>query len=150
VVLDAHWYWWALACLLIVLQILAGDMFFISLSFAAAVMGGVVYFFPESLTMPMQLLLFGAIAAFSVILSKLILSIMPEDKSADPYLNQPGARHIGTTITLSAGIRNGIGEANIEGSFWVVKGRDCPAGTHAKILGIDGAALKVEVIEEQL
>jgi inner membrane protein len=147
--LDAHWYWWALACILVVLQLLVGDMFFISLSLAAAIMGVVVYFFPEILSMPMQLLSFAAIAVAIIVLAKLIYNLLPEDKNNEPYLNQPGARHIGTNVILTNGIINGIGQVSLEGSFWIVRGPDCPPGTHAKVLSVDGAALRVEVLEEK-
>jgi membrane protein implicated in regulation of membrane protease activity len=59
-------------------------------------------------------------------------------------LNRRGNQYIGRIFSLSEPIINGVGKVTVDDSTWKVKGPDLPAGTHIKVLGVEGVVFEVE------
>ena len=55
-----------------------------------------------------------------------------------------GDRFIGKETVLSEPIRNGSGSVALDDSVWRIAGPDLAAGQRIRIIGHDGAVLKVE------
>ena len=43
---------------------------------------------------------------------------------------------------------NGVGKVVVDDSTWRVKGPDLPAGTHVRVVGVDGVVFVVESSEQ--
>jgi len=61
-----------------------------------------------------------------------------------PLLNRRAEQNIGHSFPLATAIVNGRGRVQIADSTWQVEGEDCAKGTMVKVVGVDGATLRVE------
>lgn len=143
--IDAHWYWWTLALLLIAMQTFAAEDFFLALAITAGGMGFVVLFVPD-LNLPMQALSFTGLAIFIFFIARFLIQDLAAG-SDHPNLNQPGARYIGRIITLTHPIVDGSGNESLEGVPWTLKGPDCEAGSKVEVVALEGIALQVQPVE---
>lgn len=66
------------------------------------------------------------------------------DVEAAPTLNQRGAQYVGQVFTLVEPIEQGYGKVRVGDGVWKVSGRDAPAGSAVRVVGVDGAVLRVE------
>jgi membrane protein implicated in regulation of membrane protease activity len=64
-----------------------------------------------------------------------------------PELNERASRHLGREVVLEQAITQGFGRVVLGDSLWRVSGGDMPAGQRVRIVGHDGAVLRVEPIE---
>ena len=64
-------------------------------------------------------------------------------RSDDPLLNQRGARQLGASATVTEAISGGRGRVKLGDSEWLAEGPDAPVGARVRIVGSDGAILKV-------
>ncbi|UXN74809.1 NfeD family protein [Devosia sp. A8/3-2] len=69
-----------------------------------------------------------------------------ETANDSPYLNRRADRYIGREAVLEQPIIGGFGRIVLGDSVWRVAGPDLPAGARVRIVGSDGAVLKVEPI----
>ena len=67
----------------------------------------------------------------------------PDDEPA-PTLNRRGAQYVGQVFTLVERIEQGFGKVRVGDGVWKVSGSDAPAGTAVRVVGVDGAVLRVE------
>jgi hypothetical protein len=96
------------------------------------------------MTLIWQLLLFGVLSLVSVI-AWLAWQKQHPQQSDEPLLNQRMQRYIGRQVSISTAIVNGEGKAQIGDTLWQVSGKDCPAGTKVKVVGVqDSMVLIVE------
>jgi membrane protein implicated in regulation of membrane protease activity len=139
--LDVHWWWLALGLLLAIAEIAIPGVFLIWLAFAALITGIVAWLVPIGI--PLQVGLFALLAIVSVFIGKRYLAANPV-VSADPMMNDRGARLLGEMVTITQAIDGGTGRARHGDSEWLVKGPDAEPGTRMRISGHDGAVLLVE------
>jgi inner membrane protein len=66
------------------------------------------------------------------------------DVEERPMLNLRGQQYIGQVFTLVEPIDQGFGKIRVGDGVWKVSGSDAPAGTAVRVVGVDGAVLKVE------
>jgi len=137
------WHWWILAALFAGIEILAPGVFFIWLG-AAAAMTGVIALIIPSLGWEIEALIFALLAVVTVVFWRSYLKKSKGKDDPAATLNRRGEQMIGRTAVLSEPIQNGRGKAKIDDSMWRVEGSDLPAGTQVKVIGVDGAILKVE------
>lgn len=135
------WYWYALAGVLLILEILAPGVLFLWLAIGGAVTGTWLLVLPGS-DLVHQLLVFAISSALSLVVGQKWLRRTPAE--AQPGLNQRADALIGTDAVLTEAIENGQGRAHLGGSSWKVTGPDLPAGTRVRVIGADGTALRVE------
>ncbi|ADV66756.1 NfeD family protein [Deinococcus maricopensis] len=135
------WHWWILGALLLILEVAAPGIFFVWVAIAAFALGLVVFVFP--LPVPLQLLLFAGLSAVAVVLGRRYVARLPRDPQADT-LNNPAARFVGRTFTVTQSIVNGTGKVRAGDSVWLAQGPDTPQGATVRVTGVTGSVLLVE------
>ncbi|MBF0188782.1 MAG: NfeD family protein [Magnetococcales bacterium] len=140
------WHWESLAVLLIIMELLAPAFFFLWLGIAAALTGLLLFLFPD-LSLTGQALFFAIASVLSMTFSRTILkkNLTPSDR---PTLNQRGQHYVGKHYTLEQAIENGTGRVRVGDTLWRVEGKDLPAGTTVRVVGVEGASLQVEELSE--
>jgi membrane protein implicated in regulation of membrane protease activity len=136
------WHWWVLGVALMVLEAFAPGAFFLWLGVAAGVAGLALLVFPQ-LGWEYQWLIFAAFAVVSIVVWRRYLKRHPIETDR-PSLNRRGEQHVGRTVTLTDPIVGGRGKIDLGDSIWRIEGADLPAGSQVRIVGSDGAVLKVE------
>lgn len=136
------WYWWLLAFVLLILEMLTPGFFFMWLAVAGFITGLLLWLFPV-LSVNMQVLLFSvfsvlAITAWRFYGKKLSL------ETDQPLLNKRGAQYIGRVFNLHEPIVNGQGKIKVDDTIWKVHGEDCDINTKVKVTGIRGTVFDVE------
>lgn len=91
---------------------------------------------------PLQFVLFGVLALASI---WLWLRLRGDTTESDrPFLNRRTDRFIGREAVLEEAILDGEGRITLGDSVWRITGPDLPAGERVRIVGADGALLRVE------
>ncbi len=140
------YFWWAVALLLIVGEILAPGVFMLWLGIAAAAMGLILLLTGAGLSYLWQAVVFGVLAFVSVgVYWKFLRG--NERMSDQPLLNRKAAQLVGRVVPLLEPIVNGRGTVQIGDAMWTVRGADAPAGTRVLIFAIDGMNLEVRPAE---
>ncbi|MEO6091959.1 MAG: NfeD family protein [Novosphingobium sp.] len=139
--LDPHWTWLALGLLLAAAEIAVPGVFLIWMAGAALITGIVAWLIPIPLAG--QVVLFAVLAIVFVYAGRRWLRANPI-VSADPMMNDRGARLIGETVVVTQAIEGGAGRVHQGDSEWLAKGPDAPAGTRMRVAGHDGVVLVVE------
>lgn len=135
------WYWYALAGVLLILEILVPGVLFLWLAIGGAVTGTWLLVLPGS-DLVHQLLVFSISSALSLLVGQKWLRRTPPE--AQPGLNQRADALIGSETVLTEAIENGQGRAHLGGSSWKVIGPDLPAGARVRVIAADGTVLRVE------
>ena len=139
--LDAHWAWLILAAALATAEVLVPGFFLIWFALAAFATGLIALFLPVPVAI--QLVLFALFAVVSVYAGRRWFKMNPIE-SADPKLNDRGARMIGEIVTVVETIEAGGGRVKIGDSVWSAKGPDTAIGAKERICALDGGAVVVE------
>jgi inner membrane protein len=61
-----------------------------------------------------------------------------------PDLNRRAAQLVGRVVALEEALVHGRGKACVGDTVWMVEGPDAPAGAKMRIVGAEGAVLRVE------
>lgn len=137
-----YWHWWILAGILLIIEVAAPSFFFLWLSIAAGITGLVLLAAPE-LNWEYQILLFSGLSILSLTAFKRYQRANPVI-SDQPALNRRGEQYIGRTFMLAEPIKNNSGVISVDDSTWRITGTDLPSGTTVRVVGTEGAILKVE------
>lgn len=139
------WHWWALGFLFLVIEMTLPGFFFLFTGIASAVVGAVLLAAP-GLDWKLQMLLFAVVSVGSITGWRIYVKKNPHETD-EPALNQRGAQYIGRIFVLEAGMSLGRGKIQVDDTIWRAEneaGKDFPAGTRVKVIGIEGTTLKVE------
>lgn len=139
------WHWWVVATAILLLETVTGTFYLLWISFAAAIVGLVLWLFP-TLGGEAQLMLFAALSMISVVAWHRWRAKRPAPVTDQPALNRRGQQYIGRQFTLDAPIVNGQGKLRVDDTSWRVSGPDMPAGNTVRVVRADGATLIVEVV----
>lgn len=139
--LDPHWTWLAIGLLLAAAEIAVPGFFLIWLAAAAVMTGLVAWVMPVPFAL--QVLLFAVLSIGLVLAARRWLRTN-EIESADPAMNDRGARLMGETVLVTHAIDGGTGRVRHGDSEWLARGPDAAPGTRMRISGHDGAVLIVE------
>jgi membrane protein implicated in regulation of membrane protease activity len=135
------WHWWIAAAVLAALETFLPGAVAIWFAAAAVVVGALLLVVP--IAWQLQIVLFGALGVAALVIWRKMKR--PEDAaSAQPALNQRGVQYIGQTFTLVEPIRSGHGKIEVGDTVWLAQGVDTPAGARVRVVGVNGAVLKVE------
>lgn len=137
-----YWHWLIAAALLILLEVFSPGVYFLWLGVAAAVVAGIYWLVPE-LSWQAQFFLFAVFSIASIVLVRAILTRRPIGTD-EPTLNRRGEQYLGRVLVLEKAIENGVGRVRVDDTLWRVEGVDCPAEARVRVIGVDGAVLKVE------
>lgn len=139
--LNPHWGWLALGLVLAAAEMAVPGVFLIWLAGAAIITGLLSWVVPIGL--PVQIVIFAALAIVSVFMGKRYLKDNPIHE-ADPLMNDRGARLVGEVVLVTHAIDSGTGRVKHGDSEWLVHGPDAEPGTKMRVSGHDGAILLVE------
>jgi len=137
------WQWWALAAILLVVEVLVPSFFFLWLAAAGFTTGIIVWLF--AMTMNTQIFIFSVLAISAIVLWK-IIGKKPLKKTDHPLLNKRGQQYIGRTFNLYEAIENGQGKIKVDDSIWKVHGEDCPLASKVRIIAVCGTVFDIEKI----
>ena len=142
--IEPHWLWLLAATVLAIAELLVPGVFLIFLAAAAAVTGVAALAF--GLPVAAQLLLFALLSVAALYSGRrwYVRNPLP---SSDPLLNDRAARLRGETLVVVEAIENGRGRVKVGDSVWACRGPDCPAGSRVRVVGADGACLKVSLLD---
>jgi len=138
------WHWWVFAIVLLILEIFTAGAFFMWMSAAAGVTGLILLIAPE-IYWQTQFIIFAATSIIAIITAKFWFVRNPIE-TEKPSLNQREDDLIGRVYEVEQAIVNGSGRIKVGESTWKANGLDCPVGTSVKVISVDGAELKVELI----
>lgn len=137
------WYWWALAALLLVCEMTLPGVIFLFLAIGAAVAGLALLIVPD-LGIEMQLVIFAVLAAGSALMLRPLLRSLQRPRTEDANLNARGQSMVGRTIVLDTPLLGGRGRVMLGDGSWSITGPDMVAGAKVRVVGVNGAELKVE------
>ena len=136
------WYWWALAAVLLVFEMLLPGVVFLFLAIGAAA-AGFVLLVASDLSLELQLVLFAVVAVASAIGLRPTLRRLQTQTTA-PNLNARGQSLVGKIFVLDQPILAGRGRVTLGDGSWTVTGPDMVAGAKVRVAAVDGTELKVE------
>ncbi len=137
------WHWWIVAAVLAAVETFLPGVLAIWFAAAALFVGGLLLVVP--IPWQLQLVLFGVLGVVAMLVWRRFRH--PESpESEQPALNQRGQHYIGQTYTLVEPIQGGSGKIQVGDSVWLAQGSDAPVGSRVKVVGVNGAVLRVESI----
>ena len=137
------WYWWALAAVLLVFEMLLPGVVFMFVAAGAAAAGFLLLVVP-ALSLELQLFVFAVVSVASAVVLRPTLKRLQRGRAKDSTLNARGAALVGQTIVLDTPILNGRGRVRLGDGSWTVTGPDMVAGARVRIAAVNGTELAVE------
>lgn len=137
------WYWWAIAAVLLVFEMLLPGVVFMFVAIGAAAAGVALLAVP-GLSLEFQLFVFGIASVASAIVLKPTLKRLQRVRAQDETINARGSAMVGRTIVLDAPILNGRGRVRVGDGSWTVTGPDMAAGARVRVTAVSGTELAVE------
>jgi membrane protein implicated in regulation of membrane protease activity len=135
------WFWWILAGVLLLLELVTPGVFAMWLALAAASVGITDYFF--DLNWQLELLVFAGSSLVYVYLARPWYSKNTLQNSDQPNLNQRIYSFVGKSYVLHEPIVDGEGKLDIEGTRWDVLGPNLAKGATVKVTAVEGMKLRV-------
>ncbi len=136
------YFWWIVAGLLLLAEMIMPGVFMIWLAVAAALTAVVQMIFHFEWTT--DVIIFAIFAVASVAASWRIVSKSWVTKSDQPHLNQSHQAFVGKSYPLEKAIVDGHGKIKVDDRIWDVQGPDMPKGAQVKVTGVEGLRLKVK------
>ena len=137
------WYWWALAAVLLVFEMLLPGIVFLFLSIGALASGALLLIVSD-LSLELQLVVFAIVSVASAVLLRPALRRLQGGRAIDANLNARGDSLVGKTIVLDTPILGGQGRVKLGDGSWIVTGPDMAAGSRVRVAAISGNELRVE------
>jgi membrane protein implicated in regulation of membrane protease activity len=134
------WYWWALAAVLLVCEMMLPGVVFLFLAIGAAT-AGVALLVASDMSLELQLLVFAVASVVSAVgLRRYLRGLQP----ASSTLNVRGDALVGQTFVLDQPILGGRGRIRLGDGSWSVTGPDMVAGAKVRVAAVNGTELRVE------
>ncbi len=135
------WSWWVIGLILLALEIVVPGNVFVWFGVGAILTGAFALF--THFGWQVELVVFVVLALVLVVVGRRLFA-RESEPGEQPFLNDRGHRLVGGSYVLSAPIVNGQGHVRVDDTNWRITGPDLPSGTRVKVVGADGAVLKVE------
>jgi membrane protein implicated in regulation of membrane protease activity len=139
------WYWWVLAVIFLVIELLVPAFFFLWMSVSALITGVIVWLIP-SISTDIQLLIFSLLSIAAIIVWRIYgkkITIATDQ----PLLNRRGSQYVGRTFNLHEAIENGQGKIKVDDTIWKVHGEDCDINSKVKVLASRGTVFDVKKVD---
>jgi membrane protein implicated in regulation of membrane protease activity len=136
------WYWWALAAVLLVFEMLLPGVVFLFLAVGAAV-SGLLLMIASDTSLELQLAIFAIVAVLSAVGLRPYLKSL-QHKTAGSTLNARGEALVGKVFVLDQPILAGRGRVKLGDGSWIVTGPDMVAGAKVRVAAVSGTELQVE------
>lgn len=140
---NGPWSWIIAGLLLLGLELVVSGFFLVWLGIAGILTGLIT--FAQPLPWAWQWLIFGALSLISILVWT-SFSRRRRASSGEPELNRRTDRYIGHEAVLDRPIVDGYGRLALGDTIWRIAGPDLPVGQRIRIVGADGAVLRVEAI----
>lgn len=140
---NGPWSWIVAGLILLALELVVPGGFLLWMGISGLITGLVVLFQP--IGWPLQWLIFGVLSLISIALW-VRWNRGRSDNSDRPYLNRRADTLVGQEAVLEHAIEQGFGRIVLGDSVWRVTGPDLPQGQKVRIVGSDGAVLRVEAV----
>jgi membrane protein implicated in regulation of membrane protease activity len=137
------WAWLVVGLVLLALELVVPGGYFLWLG-AAGIVTGILTFIP-GLGWPWQITIFGVLAV-AIVVGWTLFTRNRRQKSDNPFLNRRAERFIGHEAVIDEPIKDGFGRLALGDGVWRIAGPDLPAGRKVRVVGADGAVLKVEAV----
>jgi membrane protein implicated in regulation of membrane protease activity len=135
------WAWFVLGLALLALELVVPGGWFLWLG-AGGIVTGLLAFVP-GISWPWQVTIFGVLALV-IVIGWTMISRTRKPTSDRPLLNKRAETYLGYEGQIDEPIVNGIGRIKLGDTWWRVAGPDLAAGNRVRVIGADGALLKVE------
>ncbi len=137
------WYWWALAAMLLVFEMMLPGVVFLFLAIGAAT-AGLVLLLASDLSLEFQLVIFAVVSVVSAVGLRRTLRRLQHIDGPPTTLNSRGEALVGQVLVLDAPILNGRGRIILGDGSWTVTGADMVKGSRVRVISVQGTELKVE------
>lgn len=145
-----YWHWLVFGLVLLILEIFAPGAILLWFGLGALAVGVFQLLMPGLMPPEIQWLVFSVLSVASLILWKQYAQKHKLDQDDDSgSLNQRSKSLIGREFNLSNAIVNGVGKVRVGDSYWRVEGPDLPEGQKVKVVGFEGATLKVVAVDSE-
>ncbi len=134
-----NWFWWIVAIILLIGELVAPGVFLIWLAGAAALTGLADLAF--GLGWHMEIAVFAALSVALVLVSWKYVMGGRNPVTDQPHLNRRHEAYVGRSFPLAQPIVNGTGKLRIEDALWDVEGPDLAKGEMVRVTGVNGATL---------
>lgn len=135
------WSWFVTGLVLLALELVVPGGYFLWLGVAGLVTG-LAAFIP-GIGWPGEVTIFG-ILAIAIVIVWTLISHNRVPRSDNPYLNRRAERFVGTEAVIDEPIKDGHGRLTLDDTIWRIAGPDLAAGQKVRVVGADGAVLRVE------
>jgi membrane protein implicated in regulation of membrane protease activity len=136
------WYWWALAAVLLIFEMMLPGVVFLFLALGAAA-AGLCLLVVADLSLEWQLVVFAVVAVVSAIGLRRTLRRLQAHDATPNTINARGDSLVGRTIVLDAPILNGRARVVLGDGSWTVTGPDMAAGARVRVTAVNGTELAV-------
>lgn len=138
------WYWWAVAAVLLVFEMMLPGVVFLFLAIGAAA-AGLFLLVVSDLSIELQLLTFAVISVVAAVgLRRTLRRLQHADNPPTSALNARGEALVGRVIVLDEPILNGRGRVSLGDGSWSVTGPDMVKGAKVRVKSVSGTELAVE------
>lgn len=140
---NGHWSWIVAGLILLALELVVPGGFLLWMGISGVATGLLTLVQP--MPWPLQWLIFGVLSLVTI--AVWVRWNRSRATSSDrPYLNRRADHFIGHETVLEQAITQGFGRVVLGDTVWRVSGPDLPVGQAVRIVGSDGAVLKVEPV----
>ena len=137
------WAWLVLGLVLLALELVVPGGYFLWLG-TAGLVTGLAAFIP-GMGWPVQVTIFGALALV-IVIGWTVITRNRKASTDNPFLNRRAERFIGHEGVIDEPIKDGFGRLVLGDGVWRIAGPDLAAGRKVRVVGADGAVLKVEAV----
>ena len=137
------WAWLVIGLVMLALELVVPGGYFLWLGSAAIVTGLLAFLGP--ITWPWQITIFGALALI-IVIAWTWLTRNRKPTSDQPFLNRRAERYVGHEGIIDEPIKDGSGRLILDDTIWRIVGPDLAAGRKVRVVGSDGAVLRVEAV----
>ncbi len=137
------WYWWALAAVLLVCEMLLPGVVFLFIAIGAAA-AGLVLLVVSGASLEFQLTVFAIVSVVSAVALRPYLKRLQNSRTVDETLNARGEALVGQVFVLDQPILAGRGRVKLGDGSWIVTGPDMVAGAKVRVAAVRGTELRVE------
>ncbi len=137
------WAWFVVGLVLLALELVVPGGWFLWLG-AGGIVTGLLAFIP-GVTWPWQVTIFGVLA-LAIVIGWTMISRHRTPRSDRPLLNRRAEAFVGHETQIDEPIVNGFGRIKLGDTWWRISGPDLAAGQRVRVVGADGAVLRVEAV----
>jgi membrane protein implicated in regulation of membrane protease activity len=135
------WSWFVVGLVLLALELVVPGGYFLWLG-AAGLVTGIAAFVP-GIGWPAQVTIFGLLA-IAIVVGWTLISRQRVPTSDNPFLNRRAERFVGHEAVIAEPIKDGHGRLMLDDTVWRIAGPDLAAGQKVRVVGAEGAVLRVE------